>query len=174
MKKTFIFLTVLLLILFSNLFAQEDDDGDRPYLTDEDISAIEALLPDDVVIREVYTPPPSEPEQQQQQQQDHDPDQRYYLVVLDRSRCAPDADIQGLDISNILYKYLHNRNDYLILIYKTSGDEQVNPVYPAGARVSLEFMTSSINPIRNLANSEFIKLYVIQERVLIEIKDALE
>ncbi|MDR3200890.1 MAG: hypothetical protein LBT68_05470 [Spirochaetales bacterium] len=147
-------------------FAQEDDDV--PYLSDEDIAAIEMVLPDDV-------PEPvrlsAELEKTNEKSRLNVRQPLYHLLILDRSRCARDSDIGGTASGSLLYKLKHKRNGYLIAIYMAPKDGPVFPVLPANSRIILDLMTNRPNTIKEYVNSSAFRKFVTSRTILAQIRN---
>lgn len=184
MNKVFLLFAILLFFPLINIFSQDFDqmyinEDDLPYLTDDDIRAVESALSDDVMIRRIIPPAPVPEEHEKTEtesasasaQQEYE---NYYLVILDRRSCSPNADISGINTANILFKYLHNTNDNLVLVYKAFKTGEMIPVYPYGSRVLFEFMSIDIDPIKKLADSDLIKDLIPQDNVQTALRFALE
>jgi hypothetical protein len=151
MRKAFILLFVILATIPNCLFAQNDDNDDMPYLSENDIESIEAILPEDI---------PEKPEQFNQPNEANETAEviqneidrlntsatLYHLLILDRSFCTPNEDINGISEANILYKFKHLKNGYLILLYKVPESGPVFPIFPQKSYIILDLMSNRINP----------------------------
>jgi hypothetical protein len=148
-------------------FAQEEDDV--PYLSDEDIAAIEMVLPDDVPesVRSSIDLAANEISRLNVYQP------LYHLLVLDRSRCALGSDIGGIDPGSFLYKLKHKGNGYLIAIYIVPENGPVFPVLPANSRIILDLMTNRPNTIKEYVNSSAFRRFVTSRTILSQIQDVL-
>jgi hypothetical protein len=157
-----------------SLFAQEEDDV--PYLSDEDIAAIEMVLPDDVpepvrlsADSEAETRPGANEISRLNVYQP-----LYHLLVLDRTRCALNSDIGGIEDSSLLYKLKHKQNGYLIAIYMVPKDGPVFPVLPNNSRIILDLMTNRPNTIREYVNSTAFRRFVTSRTILTQMQNVLE
>jgi hypothetical protein len=194
MKKIFYLFAGLIFLLSGNVFAQYDDDedddvsfdvisdDDLPYLDDDDIAAIEAVLPEDtpqipqapVVVAEekpanagtASTGGANEMPRLNTNQT------LYHLLVLDRTRC-PNSDISGLQNIRVLYKYKHGRNGYLIAVYTSSRQGPVFPVLPANSRVMVDLVSSRAVLIKDYVNSSAFRRLVTNRRILSDIQRSL-
>lgn len=177
MKKFNIILIVLVIVLgHHSIFAQEEDDV--PYLSDEDIAAIEVVLPEDVPesIR-LSVNPVAETESKLPVANElsrlniYQP--LYHLLVLDRVRCPLDSDIDGIDASSLLYKLKHGKNGYLIAIYKVPADGPVFPILPNNSRIILDLMTNRLNTIGEYIDSSAFRRFVTSRTILAQIQNVL-
>jgi hypothetical protein len=171
---------IIFCLFFSNniIFAQEEDD-DLPYLTAEDIAAIEMSLPSDVP---EYQPSIS-PEVASETKDDKNKNEIsrlnttrkiYHLLILDRSSCSSDADITGIHNSNVLYNYKDGPNGYLIAIYTSSPEGPVFPQLPDKSYIIVNFLTVRKNSLAEYFNSSEFRRFVTNRKILSEIKDVLK
>jgi len=169
---------IMLAILSSNvIFAQEDD---VPYLSDEDIIAIEMVLPDDVPA--VLQEKPAETAAVTNETiKDNNEISRinasqriYHLLILDRKSCALNADISDIKNMEVLYKFRHGTNGYLIAIYMSPQEGPVFPKLPDRSRIIVNLMTARINTIKEYVDSVAFKRFVKNTIITSQIKAVLE
>ena len=160
----------------SALAAQYYDEDDIPYLTDEDMAALEntewdidALEPldmaeletgffhDSTVVNEVKT---SEMPRLNASQP------VYHLLILDRLYSPLDSDISDTGSISILYKYKHGRNGYLITLYRSAAEGPVFPQLPDKSRVMANLTSVRVNTIREYIYSRAFKRFVTNQRIL--------
>jgi len=184
MKKAF-WTTAIFLMIFCNsaVVAQDDDEDDIPYLTDEDVAALEntewdtgALEPldmaeletgffhDTTVDNEAIT---SEMPRLNASQS------VYHLLILDRLHSPLNSDISDTGNISILYKYKHGRNGYLVALYKSSAEGPVFPQLPDKSRVMANLASVRVNTIREYIHSRAFKRFVTNRRVFSEIDAVL-
>ena len=96
----------------------------------------------------------------------------YHLLVLDRTR-TPNSDIGDLENINVLYKFKHGRNGYLVAIYTSSAEGPVFPVLPAGTRILVDLVTTHKTVLRDYINSAAFRRFVTHRSVLLEIRKIL-
>jgi hypothetical protein len=97
----------------------------------------------------------------------------YHLLVLDRTYCASNSDISNINDANILYKFKHGRNGYLITLY-TSPEGSVFPVIPDKSRVLINTITTQKLVLREHINSALFRRFVTNPTVLSQLRKALE
>ncbi|MDR2482314.1 MAG: hypothetical protein LBD08_01635 [Treponema sp.] len=179
MKRFTVLAAALMLLCASHgVFAYDEDD--IPYLTDEDMAAIEITLPDDV--------PPGARRTAIRPQENLEPGRGildnemarlnvslplYHLLILDRTYCTMDSDISGIESGNVLYKLRHGRNGYLIALYQVPREGPVFPILPGNALVVLDIMTNRTNTIREYINSNAFKRFVTSRRILAQLQAVL-
>jgi hypothetical protein len=178
MKRTIIALAVLLVFSVNFLPAQNNDD-DLPYLSEEDIRALEVVLPDDVPERPGQFNQPKETAEAIQSEIGRLNSQRnqkklYQLIILDRRNCEPNADVSDVNETNILFKFAHLENGYLLVLYEVPGNGPVFPVFPGGSYILLDLMASRINTIREYVNSSLLRRFITIESVISELNRALD
>ena len=177
MKRFFYLLAVLMCIISVNVFAQDmyDDDDDAPYLDEDDIAAIEIVLPEDIP-EEIQDAPAvveeKEPAGANEMSRLNAKGTLYHLLILDRTRC-PNSDIGDLQNTKVQYKFKHGKNGYLIAIYTSSKDGPVFPVLPEGSRIMVDLVTSRDIVIKDYINSSAFRRFVTNRRILAEIKRIL-
>jgi hypothetical protein len=175
MKRTIIALAVLLVFSVNFLPAQNNDD-DLPYLSEDDIRALEVVLPDDVPERPGQINQPKETAEAIQSEIGRLNSQRklYQLIILDRRNCEPNANVGDVNQANILFKFAHLENGYLLVLYEVPGNGPVFPVFPKGSYILLDLMTSRINTIREYVNSSLLRRFITIESVISELNGALD
>jgi hypothetical protein len=175
MKKTFWVSVIIGIILSVNMvFAQEDD---VPYLSDEDIAAIELVLPDD--IPENLKEGADEIAGNQAGTENeifrlNTPQSIYHLLILDRTYCPLNSDIGDINSKNVLYKYKHGTNGYLVAIYKSSREGPVFPQLPNKSRILVNLTTVRKNTIKEYINSSAFKRFVTSRKILSELQKIIE
>jgi hypothetical protein len=97
----------------------------------------------------------------------------YHLLVLDRTYCVLDSDIAGIESTQILYKFKHGRNGYLIALY-TSMDGPVFPAIPDKSRIVLNTTATQKNVLREFVNSALFRRFVSNRTILSQLQKALE
>ena len=183
MKKHLVFFVIFLLAFnFNAVFAQQVDDEDgQPYLSDEDIDAIEHVLTFDDLENaedssqglfgaaetdddEVYiveeedtveaVASASEPEKPSRSTVAPDASETFYhLLILDRTYSRLDSDISGTENISVVYKFVHGRNGYIVAIYKASAGGQVLPVLPNKSRIIVHLSSVQKRMIQDYVNS---------------------
>jgi hypothetical protein len=177
MKRISVFLSVFIMLLCNTTaFSQEEDDV--PYLSDEDIEAIEIVLPEDTPN---FSPADTE------ELADKTDDRReanemprlnasqpvYHLLILDRVRCRLNSDIEDVSSLTILYKFKHKANGYLIALYKSSREGPVFPILPDGSRILVELISSRKSAITEYINSSAFRRFVTSRRILSQMQRVL-
>jgi len=174
--KKFLFFIALCSLCNNLIFAQDDD---LPYLTDDDIAALEILLPYD--IPEI----PSSRIAENTTEAKHDQDEKdisrlntsmkiFHLLVLDRSACSSDADITKIDSANILYKYKDGSKGYLIAVYTSPQKGPVFPQLPDNSYIILNLTTVHRATISDYINSDEFQRFVTNKRIISEINDVIK
>jgi hypothetical protein len=97
----------------------------------------------------------------------------YHLMVLDRTYCAFNSDITDINDANILYKYKHGKNGYLITLYTSQGGS-VFPVIPDKSRVVINTITTQKLVLREHINSALFRRFVTNPTVLSQLRKALD
>jgi hypothetical protein len=174
MKRLFCFAVFLVMLIGnSTIFAQEDDDF--PYLSDEDIAAIELVLPEDI---------PGIPAENAKEASDKGTEINemsrlntsrsiYHLLILDRTRSPANSDIGGTNNISVLYKFKHRTNGYLIALYKSSKEGPVFPILPKGSIILVDLVTARKNTITEYINSSAFRKFVTSRRILSQIQSVL-
>ena len=169
MKKGFVLFTVVLFILGGALvFAQDyddyddNDDFDPPYLSDEDILALEAVLPEDEapVFQDRTVVATGGTGSTANEMPRLNTSQRlYHLLILDRTY-SPNSDISDLGNISLLYRYRHGRNGYLIAIYVSPPDGPVFPQLPDRSRIIVNMSSVRRATLREYINSPAFRRFV--------------
>jgi hypothetical protein len=173
--KRYVFFTAVLIILGRfGLFTQETDNV--PYLSDEDILSLEIILPDDVPNQTVLaeTEPGDGKINRNEISRLNPSKSLYHLIILDRTSCASDSDISGIDESAVLYKFKHLEKGYLIVLYKTPNEGPVFPIFPENSYIIIDLMTNRINTIGEYVNSAAFNKFVTSRGILEEILEMLK
>jgi len=173
MKRTLLALAVMLVFSVNFLPAQDDD---LPYLSEDDIKALELVLPIDVPDKPGQINQPGETAEAIQSEIGRLNNQRklYQLIILDRMNCEPDADIGDINKTNILFKFAHSEKGYLLVLYKVPANGPVFPVFPKGSFIILDLMTNRINTIREYVNSKEFRKFITIESVISDLIGALD
>jgi hypothetical protein len=173
MKKLLVLFSIYFILMGHDiLFAQDDDSV--PYLTDDDIIAVETILPEDDSFEYKEEPTLSiggnKTENEMPRLNTSQP--IYHLLVIDRVNC-PNSDISDVGSINVLYKYKHGRNGYLIALFVSSKDGPVFPKLPARSRIVLNMSSARSDTIVRYINSNAFKRYVTKRTVLSQLQEAL-
>jgi hypothetical protein len=160
-------------MLLSNniIFAQENDDV--PYLSDEDIAAIELTLPDDI-------PDNLRAEENEINNEVNEISRLntsfslYHLLILDRTRCRLNSDIGDLKGIDVLYKFKHGTNGYIIAVYKTPQKGPVFPQLPDKSRILVDLITARKVTIKEYINSSAFRRFVKNSRVFSDLQKIME
>jgi hypothetical protein len=169
----------VLLIIFCNhvIISQGfDDDDDIPYLTDEDIAALENTEWDTGALENiewdsgepevvVFEDTPIETITSEMPRLNSS-QPVYHLLILDRLYSPLDSDISDTGSISILYKYRHGRNGYLIALYKSAAEGPVFPQLPNKSRVLANLMSVRVNTIREYIHSNAFRRFVTNQKIL--------
>ena len=172
MKKYFALFSVCIISMINNsIFAQNEDDV--PYLSDEDIAAIEMVLPEDIPeeIQEVVNK--SRIEQNEMSRLSASLP-IYHLLIVDRRRCPANADIGGISNNFVLYKFKHNANGYLIVVYRSPTDGPVFPQLPVNSRILVDLATARPKTLSEYIDSSAFRVFVSNRAILADIQSVLE
>jgi hypothetical protein len=174
-KKLPLFVVVVLVFLNSGItFAQEDDDV--PYLSDEDIASLEAILPDDIPRNLREDRGSGEPVvvvETNEISRLNTSQTLYHLLILDRTYSPRNSDIGGTDNISIIYKLKHGSNGYLVAIYTSSNEGPVFPVFPDRSSILVDLVTTRKNTIREYVNSGAFGKFITSRRILTQLREAL-
>jgi len=173
MKKIFFALAAMLVFSVNFLPAQDDD---QPYLSEDDIKALELVLPIDVPDKPGQINEPRETAEAIQTEIGRLNSQRklYQLIILDRMNCEPNADIGDVNKANILFKFAHSEKGYLLVLYEVPANGPVFPVFPKGSFIILNLMTNRINTIKEYVNSSQFRKFITIESVIADLNGALD
>jgi hypothetical protein len=158
------------------IFAQDDD---LPYLSDDDIAAIEIVLPDDIPdilqesVQEVVVEENVNIERNEISRLNSS-QTIYHLLILDRTYCPLNADIGDINSIRVLYKFRHGTNGYLIAIYISPKEGPVFPQLPDKSRILVDLITVRKNTIKEYINSSSFRRFVTSRRILLQIQKVLE
>ena len=97
----------------------------------------------------------------------------YQLIVLDRARCVPNADIEVTEGITVLYKFLHEANRYLVAVYVSNGDF-VFPTLPENSYIITHMATPRRRTIVDYINSVEFQVFVWDQGVLNNLVRALK
>ena len=193
MKKPFVlFLIFITTVISSGIFAQDEDE--IPYLSDDDIAAMEMVLPDDIPdnLQEAVTESRAVPEKNEKAKEievkkitENEIEKNeisrlntlqtvYHLLILDRTYCHANADIGGLDDIAIPYKFKHRTNGYLIAVYKSPQEGPVFPQLPDNSRILVDLATARKSTILEYINSSAFRRFVTSRKIISEIKETIE
>ena len=179
MKKAVLLSAVLIFILGNAAVAQDeyyyDDEfmyeeyDNAPYLDDDEIAAMgipPANAPRTAAGESSADAAPNEMPRLNTAQT------LYHLLVLDRTR-SPNSDIGGMENMQVLYKYRHGRNGYLIAVYASSREGPVFPILPANSRILVDLATVRRATLREYVNSTAFRRFVTNRRIVSDIQGAL-
>jgi len=176
MGKIFGIITILVLVLSNNIvFAQTNDD--IPYLSDDDIYAIELILPDDTPARSQESSKKAEKEKTEKGTAAKEANEMprlnsswpvYHLLILDRLYSPLNSDIIN-DNLLIAYKYRHGSNGYLIAIYKSPKNGPVFARMPDNSRIIVDLITSRKNTIKEYINSDAFRKFVKNRTIIAQL-----
>jgi len=166
-----------ILMIFCNhaVIAQIYDDDDIPYLSDEDMAALETFdwnlieqqpvffndIPD-IIASETSEIPRLNVSQP-----------IYYLLILDRLYSPLNSDIRDTSGISILYKFKHGKNGYLVVLYKSAAEGQVFPQLPYKSRALVDLMSVRVDSIREYIRSSTFRRLVTNRRVISDLDTAL-
>ncbi|MDR1787127.1 MAG: hypothetical protein LBR16_01535 [Treponema sp.] len=195
MKNRFAFLGIVMMVCCClTVWAQEEaeespEDMDQPYLSEDDIKAFEAKLPEDTP---QYTGKPApEPQGRQEPEAEARAETQdvtvnneaprlgsaarglYHLLIIDRSRTLLNSDISGIAGKSLLYKKRHGRNGYLIAVYTSPAAGPVFPVLPAGSRIVVNLSSYSKSTLLSYVNSAEFRRFVTSRTITRQIQYAL-
>jgi len=172
MKKSIILFSIcFVLMLQGMIFAQADNN--IPYLSDKDVIAIETVLPDDSSFNLQEDSASSAEEKLSNEMSRLNTSQPvYHLLVLDRVYC-PGLDISDIGSMQILYKYRHGQNGYLIALYVSPLDGPVFPQLPARSRIVLNLSTVRSATIGEYINSNAFRRFVTSRTITTGLQEAL-
>ena len=88
----------------------------------------------------------------------------YHLLVLDRNPL--NADISDTGNIQVLYKYKHGGNGYLIVLYKSAAGGPVFPQLPDNSLVLADYMTVRVSAIRDYIYSSVFGRFVTNRRII--------
>ena len=193
MKKPFVLFWIFITaVISSGIFAQDEDEV--PYLSDDDIAAMEMVLPDDIPdnLQEAVTESRAVPEKNEKAKEievkkitENEIEKNeisrlntlqtvYHLLILDRTYCHANADIGGLDDIAIPYKFKHRTNGYLIAVYKSPQEGPVFPQLPDNSRILVDLATARKSTILEYINSNAFRRFVTSRKIISEIKETIE
>jgi hypothetical protein len=172
MKKFLGLIAILAVLLLSStiIFAQEDDDV--PYLSDDDIAAIELALPEDIPAN-IPAESPKTVEKNEMSRLNAS-QTLYHLLILDRRYCPSNSDIGGINNNQILYKFKHGTKGYLIALYKSPKEGPVFPLLPARSRILVDLTTARKETITEYINSSAFRVFVTSRIILSQMQDVIK
>ena len=171
MKKAIAFISILF-IFTGYIFAQDDEVV--PFLTESDITAIETVLPEDTDFRfqdevPALTPGGKTENEISRLNASHPV---YHLLILDRVYC-PNSDIAAAENMQVLYKYRHGRNGFLIAVYVSPVDGPVFPELPVRSRIIVNMSSIRRNTLLEYINSTAFRRFVTNRTILTQLRAAL-
>jgi hypothetical protein len=177
MKIVFSFFAIFVIILGNGMVFAQDDDV--PYLSDDDIAAIEIVLPDDIpdILQESVQGAAAEEKVNSERNEISRLNSSrtiYHLLILDRTYCSLNADMGDTNGIKVLYKYKHGTNGYLIALYTSPNEGPVFPQLPDKSHVLVDLITVRKNTIKEYINSSSFRRFVTSRRILSQIQKALE
>ena len=98
----------------------------------------------------------------------------YQLLILDRRNCEPDSDVSDLQNIEVIYKFPHGVNGYLVLVYVSSGNGPVFPEMPDKSRIIVNLMTTDLTFLREYTNSSPFKRFVTNKQVISQLRKAIK
>jgi hypothetical protein len=178
MKKPFVFFSLFIITMISSgIFAQDEDD--IPYLSDDDIAAMEMVLPDDIPdnLQKAVTESRAEAEKSKAERNEiarlNTSQTVYHLLILDRTYCQANSDIGGLADIAIPYKFKHRTNGYLIAVYKSPKEGPVFPQLPDNSRILADLATARKSTILEYINSSAFRRFVTSRKIISEIQETI-
>jgi hypothetical protein len=179
MQKPFVlFLTGIIILITGSVFAQEEDNV--PYLSDDDIAAIELVLPEDIPeeIQQVVRTEPapvSEPIPGQNEMSRLNTFLPiYHLLIVDRRRCPANGDIGGISPHLVLYNFKHHTNGYLIVVYQSPAEGPVFPQLPENSRILVDLATARPKTLIEYIDSSAFRVFVTNRDITADIRWVLE
>jgi len=181
MKRLLVGFTFFFLFTGSIIFAQDDDDF--PYLSDDDIAALEMVLPEDIPelfhknvnevanVNEIAVEPETEVNEISRINTSQS---IYHLLILDRTYCKLNSDISDLNGIEILYKYIHGKNGYLIAVYRSSENGPIFPKFPDRSRILVDLITVRKSTIREFVESSSFRRFVTSRKIRTEILNLIK
>jgi len=173
--KNIIFSLVLSFIFYNVIYAQEDE---RPYLTDDDIAAIEMSLPSDIpeLVSNIIVENNTEVKLKDEENEISRLNtlmKIYHLLILDRTSCSANADITGIENVNILYNYKDGLKGYLIAIFTSPQKGPIFPQLPDNSYIILNLTTVRKNTIIEYINSDEFKRFVTSQYIIMQMNEVL-
>ena len=184
MKKFVILIAVFFALNTVSIFAQDaayvfedaidsDENFDIPYLSDEDILALEETLPGDEAPAFVEAPAEAAPKEVANEiSRVNTPRLLYHVLVIDR-QLNPGSDISDLSGIRVLYKFRHGRNGYLIAVYVSPMEGPVFPQLPHRSRIIVNMTSVSRNVLKTYINSPAFRRLVSNNTVRTQMLRAL-
>jgi len=93
----------------------------------------------------------------------------YHLLILDRLRSPLNSDIGDTGNIQVLYKYKHGRNGYIVVLYKSTADGPVFPQLPEKSRVLADLMSVRPGMLRRYVNSNAFRKSVTNSAIITDI-----
>jgi rare lipoprotein A len=98
----------------------------------------------------------------------------YHLLILDRRNSAANSDISDLQNIQLIFKFSHGKNGYLIAIFVSTTEGPVFPVMPDRSRILVNLMTTDLAFIRDYTNSTAFNRFVTNPEVVAQLRAALK
>jgi hypothetical protein len=177
MKRLFVGFTLFFLFTGSNIIFAQDDDDDFPYLSDDDIAALEMVLPEDIpeLFHKNENVVAAEPKTEVNEISRINTSQSiYHLLILDRTYCKLNSDISDLNGIEILYKYTHGINGYLIAIYRSSENGPIFPKFPDKSRILVDLITVRKSTLKDFVESGSFRRFVTSRKIRTEILNLIK
>ncbi|MCL2139120.1 MAG: hypothetical protein FWH41_06270 [Treponema sp.] len=190
--KKFVIVYIFLAFLFNvNIFAQEIIDDNVPYLSEDDIEAVETIILEGDMLSESEESTDDfshdkihegemgcitieedfeiiDDETQEKAVQDI-----YHLLVLDRIYSPLYSDMRVASDISVLFRYLHGRDGYLIAVYKYSSGIQAYPELPEGSRVIIDFASVVPGALKQYIETSAFKRFVSSQTIISDLLELL-
>jgi len=98
----------------------------------------------------------------------------YHLLILNRTNCQADSDISDLQDIELIYKFLHGSNGYLVAVYASFTNGPVFPVMPDRSRIIVNFMTTDLTFLKEYTESSAFKRFVTNRELVSQLRTALK
>jgi len=93
----------------------------------------------------------------------------YHLLILDRIHSPLNVDISDTGNIQVLYKYKHGRNGYVIVLYKSTAGGPVFPQLPEKSRILADLMSVRPGMLRRYIHSGAFRKSVTSPRIISDI-----
>ena len=175
---TLIIIFICSTLIFNHAVFASDD---TPYLTEDDVAALEATLPEDLPEILLEIEPYLEYEEivsnigteGNEISRLNTSREIYHFIILDRRLCSPNADIIVTENMKVLYKFIHRANGYLIALYTSPANGPVFPQLPDGSYLLVNLTTVRKNSIVEYLNSPAFKKFVTNRTITSELIKAI-
>ncbi|MDR0457253.1 MAG: septal ring lytic transglycosylase RlpA family protein [Treponema sp.] len=98
----------------------------------------------------------------------------YHLLLLDRRNCIANSDIGDLQNIKLIYKFLHDKNGYLVAVYSSSVEGPIFPVMPDKSRVLVDMMTTDKAFIKDYVGTAAFRRFVTNRQVVSRMQRELQ